>query len=58
MSIRSIHLNVDDIERSVNFYTRLLDLQVVGTPDPDSAVLDAVTATLQLHRIDGQFGLP
>ena len=53
MTIRSIHLNVEDIERSVEFYTRFLQLRVVDTPDADSAVLDAETATLQLHRVDG-----
>ncbi len=53
MTIRSIHLNVTDVERSVDFYTQLLDLVTVGDVDADGATLDAVTATIRLHRVEG-----
>ena len=50
MTIRSIHLNVADVARSVAFYTELLGLVPVGEPDAEGAALDAVTATIRLHR--------
>jgi catechol 2,3-dioxygenase-like lactoylglutathione lyase family enzyme len=52
VTIRSIHLNVANIERSVEFYTDFLGLVPVGVPTADRAELDAVTATITLHRID------
>lgn len=51
MPITSILLNVIDIERSVDFYTRFLGAVPieVGT---DEAGLDAVTATIRLVRLE------
>lgn len=49
MPIRSVLLNVVDLEASVEFYTRFLDLEVVAQ-DADEATLDAVTATFRLRR--------
>ncbi|MWV60526.1 VOC family protein [Rathayibacter sp. VKM Ac-2754] len=51
MAIRSVLLNVADIDRSVDFYTRFLGVEVVEA-SADAAVLDAVTATLRLARLD------
>lgn len=53
MAIESILINVTDISRAVDFYTRFLRAEVVGDPTPDHAVLDVVTATIDLRRIDG-----
>ena len=53
MAIESILINVTDISRSVDFYRRFLRAEVVGDPTPDNAVLDVVTATIDLRRIDG-----
>ena len=51
MAIRSVLINVTDISRSVDFYTRFLGVEPVEVT-ADSAVLDAVTATLRLARVD------
>ncbi len=51
MAIESVLLNVTDIARSVDFYRRHFDAQVVEQSD-DRAVLDVVTAALVLNRID------
>jgi len=44
-------INVTDVARSVDFYTRSLDAEVVGQTSADRAVLDLVTATLELRRV-------
>ena len=51
MAIRSLTLNVADVQRSVDFYSRFLGL-VPGEVTSEGAVLDAVTATLRLVRVD------
>lgn len=51
MAIRSVLINVSDVSRSVDFYTRFLDLEVLEQSE-DGAVLDAVVATLRLVRVD------
>lgn len=51
MAIRSVLINVADIARSVDFYTRFLEVEAVEVTETE-AVLDAVTATLRLVRID------
>ncbi len=51
MAIRSVLINVSDVPRSVDFYTRFLGVEPVEITD-DGAVLDAVTATIRLARID------
>lgn len=51
MAITAVLLNVADIERSVDFYTRLLGARPVSVGE-DSAVLDVVTASLHLLRVD------
>ena len=52
MAIRSILINVADISRSVDFYTRFLGAEVVGDTTSDHAVLDVLSATVELSRID------
>ncbi len=51
MPIESVLLNVADVERSVEFYTRFLRATPVGEVSEDKAVLDLVTATLEVNRI-------
>ena len=51
MAIRSIIINVADVQRSVDFYSRFLGLDPVEVT-ADGAVLDAVTATVRLVRLD------
>lgn len=51
MAIRSILLNVTDIARSVDFYSRFLGTRTLEVTE-DAALLDAETATLRLARVD------
>lgn len=53
MPITTVVLNVTDVARSVDFYTTFLDAEVVGEPTAEHAVLDLVTATLELRAIRG-----
>ena len=50
MAIRSILINVADVTKSVEFYTRFLNLEPVEVT-ADGAVLDAVTATVRLRHV-------
>lgn len=51
MAITSIIINVADVERSVEFYTKFLDVVPVEV-SADGAVLDAVTAEIRLTRLE------
>lgn len=51
MAIRSVLIHVSDVARSVDFYNRFLGTETVEVSD-DEAVLDAVTATLRLVRVE------
>ncbi|TDW22761.1 VOC family protein [Kribbella kalugense] len=51
MPIKNVVVNCTDVARSVEFYTRFLELEVVGEPTPERAVLDAVTATVELRAV-------
>lgn len=53
MPITTIVLNVADVDRSVAFYTGHLGAQVVGEPTAERAVLDVVTATIELVAVGG-----
>jgi catechol 2,3-dioxygenase-like lactoylglutathione lyase family enzyme len=50
MAIENIQINVIDVARSVDFYTRFLAAELVGDATDDGAVLDVVTATIELVR--------
>jgi catechol 2,3-dioxygenase-like lactoylglutathione lyase family enzyme len=51
MSIRTIDLNVADISRSIDFYTKYLGAQIVGDATDERADLDFVTVTLRLSKV-------
>ena len=51
MPIQNVVLNVADIDRSVDFYTKFLEAEVVGEPTATGAVLDLVTATVELRAV-------
>lgn len=53
MAIHNVLINVSDVARSADFYTRLLGGKPVGEATTDGAVLDFVTATIELRRVDG-----
>jgi catechol 2,3-dioxygenase-like lactoylglutathione lyase family enzyme len=51
MPIQNVIINATDVQRSVDFYTRFLEAELVGEPTLDRAVLDLVTATLELRAV-------
>jgi catechol 2,3-dioxygenase-like lactoylglutathione lyase family enzyme len=51
MPIQNVIINATDVQRSVDFYTKFLDAELVGEPTADRAVLDVVTATLELRAV-------
>lgn len=56
MTITSIWINVTDVARSVDFYTRLLGGKLVGAATAAGAELNFVSATIRLRAVDP--GLP
>ena len=52
LPIRFVDVNVTDLDRSVDFYTRHLELPVIDTPqlDGDEAWLDGGPVVIRLHR--------
>ncbi|MET9272233.1 VOC family protein [Kribbella sp. NPDC003557] len=51
MPIKNIVVNCTDVRRSVEYYTRWLELDVIGEVTPERAVLDAMTATIELRAV-------
>lgn len=52
MSIKNVVISTSDLQRSIDFYTVLLEAKLVTAPTVDHAVLDLVTATLELRRTE------
>ena len=50
MPVQNLTINAADVPRSVDFYTRFLDAEVVGEPTSSRAVLDLLTATIELRQ--------
>ena len=50
MPIENVVINAVDVKRSVNFYTKFLNAEVVGKPTSSRAVLDLLTATMELRQ--------
>jgi catechol 2,3-dioxygenase-like lactoylglutathione lyase family enzyme len=48
MAIENIQVNVTNVARSVAFYQDFLHAKLIGEPTDDHAVLDVVTATIEL----------
>jgi catechol 2,3-dioxygenase-like lactoylglutathione lyase family enzyme len=53
MPIQNVILHSTDVARSVAFYTSHLEAELVGEATADRAVLDLVTATLELRSVAG-----
>jgi len=53
MGIHNVLINVSDVARSADFYMRLLGGKPVGAATTEGAVLDFVTATIELRRVEG-----
>jgi catechol 2,3-dioxygenase-like lactoylglutathione lyase family enzyme len=51
--IRFVTLNVSDLDRSLDFYSRLLDLTPVPGPEGREAWLSAGPTVLRLHEVTG-----
>ncbi len=51
MPIKNVVVNCTDVQRSVEYYTRFLELRVIGEPSAERAILDAVTATVELRAV-------
>ena len=51
MPIKNLVVNCTDVQRSVEYYTKFLELRLVGEATPQSALLDAVTATIELRAV-------
>ncbi|TDD21671.1 hypothetical protein E1218_20590 [Kribbella turkmenica] len=51
MPIKNVVVNCTDVQRSVEYYTKFLELPVVSEPTPDRAVLDAVSTTIELRAV-------
>ena len=56
LPIRFVDVNVTDLDRSVDFYTRHLELPIIDTPqlDANEAWLDGGPVVIRLHRVDGK----
>lgn len=51
MPIKNVVVNCTDVQRSIECYAKFLELPVIGEPTPERAVLDAVTATIELRAV-------
>ena len=52
--IRHLALRVADVERAVEFYSRVFGMKLVWQPDPDNAYMSSGSDNLALHR--GSYG--
>jgi catechol 2,3-dioxygenase-like lactoylglutathione lyase family enzyme len=51
MPIKNVVVNCTDVQRSIEYYAKFLELPVIGEPTAERAVLDAVTATIELRAV-------
>ena len=54
LGIRHVALRVSDLQRSVDFYTRLLHFRIEWQPDAENAYLTTGSDNLALHQAAGQ----
>jgi len=52
LGLRHVALNVRDVEKSVDFYTRILGMEIEWRPDVDNAYLTSGGDNLALHRLN------
>jgi len=51
MPIKNVVVNCTDVQRSVEYYTKFLELRLIGEATPERALLDAVSATIELRSV-------
>ncbi|HET6293261.1 MAG TPA: VOC family protein [Kribbella sp.] len=51
MPIKNVVVNCTDVQRSVEYYTKFLELPLIGEATPERALLDAVSATIELRSV-------
>lgn len=54
LGLRHVALFVADLEACVDFYTRLIGMEIEWQPDPDNIYLTSGTDNLALHRWQGE----
>jgi catechol 2,3-dioxygenase-like lactoylglutathione lyase family enzyme len=52
MPIKNVVVNCTDVQRSVEYYAKFLELPLIGEATAERAVLDAVTATIELRAVE------
>jgi catechol 2,3-dioxygenase-like lactoylglutathione lyase family enzyme len=52
MPIKNVVVNCTDVQRSVEYYGKFLELPLIGAATEERALLDAVTATVELRRVE------
>lgn len=52
VGIRHVALFVQDIESAIDFYTRIMGMQIEWQPDPDNVYLTNHGDVFALHRVD------
>ncbi len=56
LGLRHVALRVRDVQRSLDFYGRLLGMRIDWRPDPENVYLTSGSDNLALHQISG--GMP
>ncbi|GAB3824412.1 VOC family protein [Kribbella italica] len=52
MPIKNVVVNCTDVQASVEYYGKFLELPVIGVATAERALLDAVTATVELRKVE------
>lgn len=52
LGLRHVALRVRDLDRSLDFYTRVLKMKVEWRPDPENVYLTSGSDNLALHQVD------
>ena len=50
LGLRHVALNVGDVQRSVDFYCKVLGMKVEWLPDPDNAYLSSGQDNVAIHK--------
>lgn len=52
VGIRHVALFIKELEKAVDFYTRIMGMKIEWQPDPDNVYLTNVGDVFALHRVD------